>query len=91
MSCINYAAGYCAKGEPDPLEKQVDAFLKEEVEFEMPPYVMCWKQRSEISVNGAKAVKTTVRTCKMKGGGEKKIEVVKEKVLDLVSKSNNNQ
>ena len=36
MTCINYAAGYVAKGEPDPLEKQVDAFLKEEAEFEMP-------------------------------------------------------
>ena len=88
MTCINYAAGYVAKGEPDPLEKQVDEFLKEEAEFEMPSGVSSWKQRSEISVTGAKAVKITVRTCKMKNGGEKKIEVIKEKILDLVAKSN---
>ena len=44
MTCINYAGGYQAKGEPDPLEKQVDAFLKEEVKFDnMPPTVMSWK------------------------------------------------
>ena len=43
MTCINYAAGYVAKGEPDPLEKQVDEFLKDEVEFEMPKNVSSWK------------------------------------------------
>ena len=88
MTCINYAAGYVAKGEPDPLEKQVDDFLREEAEIQMPSGVSSWKQRSEISVTGAKAVKITVRTCKMKNGGEKKIEVIKEKILDLVAKSN---
>jgi hypothetical protein len=71
MTCINYAAGYVAKGEPDPLEKQVDEFLKEEAEFNMPKNVSSWKQRSEISVNGAKAIKITIRTCKMNDGGEK--------------------
>ena len=43
MTCINYAAGYVAKGEPDPLEKQVDEFLKDEVEFDMPKNVSSWK------------------------------------------------
>jgi hypothetical protein len=54
----------------------------------MPSGVASWKQRSEIKVTGAKAIKITVRTCKMKNGSEKKIEVIKEKVLDLVAKSN---
>jgi hypothetical protein len=45
MSCIDYAGAFVAKGEPDPIEKQMDAFLKEEVNFdtEMPEGVRSWK------------------------------------------------
>jgi hypothetical protein len=84
MSCINYCAGYVTKGEPDPIEQQMDAFLKEEVVFaDMPDNCISWKQHSKIKVLGAKAIKTTVRTCTLKGGEEKKVEVVEEKLFDL--------
>lgn len=37
MTCIDYAAGYVPKGESDPIEKQMDIFLKEEVIFNNLP------------------------------------------------------
>jgi len=48
MTCIDYAGAFVANGEPDPIEKQMDAFLKEEVDFEMPEGVRSWKQNSKI-------------------------------------------
>lgn len=50
MSCIDYAGAFVPKGEPDPIEKQMDAFLKEDVDFEMPAGVRSWKQNSKIQV-----------------------------------------
>lgn len=43
MTCIDYCGAFVVKGEPDPIERQMDAFLKEEVEFEMPDNVRSWK------------------------------------------------
>ena len=43
MTCIDYAGAFVANGEPDPIERQMDAFLKEEVDFEMPEGVRSWK------------------------------------------------
>lgn len=44
MSCIDYAGAFVVSGEPDPIEAQMDAFLKEEVDFpDMPPDVRSWK------------------------------------------------
>ena len=43
MTCIDYAGAFVANGEPDPIEKQMDSFLKEEVDFEMPDGVRSWK------------------------------------------------
>jgi len=48
MTCIDYAGAFVVNGEPDPIEKQMDDFLKEEVEFEMPENVRSWKQNSKI-------------------------------------------
>jgi hypothetical protein len=48
MSVIDYAGAFVVKGEPDPIERQMDAFLKEEVEFDMPENVRSWKQNSKI-------------------------------------------
>ena len=62
----------------------MDEFLKEEVVFnDMPDNCISWKQHSKIKVIGAKAIKTTSRTCSLKGGGDKKVEVVEEKIFDL--------
>ena len=70
MSVIDYAGAFVVKGEPDPIERQMDAFLKEEVEFEMPENVRSWKQNSKIQVQGNLAKKTVVRTLMMKDGTE---------------------
>ena len=44
MTCINYAAGYVAKGAADPIDQQMADFLKEEVVFNnVPPFVVSWK------------------------------------------------
>lgn len=48
MTCIDYAGAFVVSGEPDPIEKQMDDFLKEEVEFDMPENVRSWKQNSKI-------------------------------------------
>lgn len=70
MTCIDYAGAFIIRGEVDPIEKQMDMFLKEDVEFEMPEDVRSWKQSSKISVQGNEAKKTTIRTLKMKDGSE---------------------
>lgn len=70
MTVIDYAGAFVVKGEPDPIERQMDAFLKEEVEFEMPENVRSWKQNSKIQVQGNLAKKTVVRTLMMKDGTE---------------------
>ena len=70
MSVVDYAGAFVVKGEPDPIERQMDAFLKEEVEFEMPENVRSWKQNSKIQVQGNLAKKTVVRTLMMKDGTE---------------------
>lgn len=43
MTCMDFAAGFVKTGEDDPMEKHIDDFLKEEVEFEMPTDVRSWK------------------------------------------------
>jgi hypothetical protein len=49
----------------------MNAFLKEAVEFEMPPDVRSWKQHTKVNVAGNKATKTITRTCKIKDGSDK--------------------
>lgn len=83
MTCLDYAGAFVAKGEPDPIERQMDAFLKEEVEFEMPENVRSWKQNSKIQVQGNMAKKTTVRTLKMKDGTEKVLDKTLERKFEL--------
>jgi len=61
----------------------MDAFLKEEVVFEMPDNVRSWKQNSKIQVQGNIAKKTTVRTLKLKDGTEKVLEQTQEKKFEL--------
>lgn len=49
MSVIDYAAAFIKAGEEDPIERQMDEFLKEEVEFEnMLLDIRDWKQNSKI-------------------------------------------
>lgn len=49
MSTIDFAAAFVKPGDEDPVERQMEDFLKEEVEFaDMPPDVRGWKQNSKI-------------------------------------------
>lgn len=69
MSTIDFCAAFVKPGDEDPVEKQMEEFLKEEVEFaDMPPDVRGWKQNSKIQVQGHKAIKTITRTCRLKDG-----------------------
>ena len=83
MTCIDYAGAFVVTGEVDPIEKQMDIFLKEEVEFDMPEGVRSWKQNSKIQVQGNLAKKTVVRTLKMKDGREDTLTKTLEKKFEL--------
>lgn len=43
MTCMDLAGGLIKNGDPDPIEDQMNKFLKEQVEIEMPPDVRSWK------------------------------------------------
>ena len=83
ITCIDYAGAFVVTGEVDPIEKQMDIFLKEEVEFDMPEGVRSWKQNSKIQVQGNLAKKTVVRTLKMKDGREDTLTKTLEKKFEL--------
>lgn len=43
MTCMDLAGGLIKNGDPDPIEEQMNRFLKEQVEIDMPPDVRSWK------------------------------------------------
>jgi hypothetical protein len=44
MSVLDYAASFVKSGEEDPIERQMDEFLKEDTEFaSMPADIRGWK------------------------------------------------
>jgi hypothetical protein len=71
MTCMDLSGGLIPRGAPDPIEEQMNKFLKETVEIEMPADVRSWKQNTKVNVQGTKATKTITRTCKLKDGSEK--------------------
>ena len=84
MTTLDYAAAFVKAGEEDPIERQMDDFLKEDVEFnDMPPDIRGWKQNSKIQVQGNKAIKTVTRTCRLKDGSEKVLTETREREFDL--------
>jgi hypothetical protein len=40
---MDLAGGLIKNGDPDPIEEQMNRFLKEQVEIDMPPDVRSWK------------------------------------------------
>lgn len=50
MTCMDFLGGLVKKGENDPIEAQMQAFLKEEVDVEMPTDVRSWKQNTKVHV-----------------------------------------
>lgn len=73
MSCLQFCGGLVKKGEADPIEQQMDSYLKETVDVEMPPDVRSWKQNTKVHVKGNIASKTVTRTCILKDGSERVI------------------
>lgn len=70
VTTINYAGQFVQLGSNDPIDEFMTQFLKEEVEFDMPPDVRSWKQKSRINVKGTTAKKITTRYIKLKDGTE---------------------
>lgn len=84
MTVIDYAAAFVKHGDEDPVETQMDAFLKEEVVFDdMPADIRGWKQNSKVQVQGHTALKTVTRTCRLKNGEEKILTVTVEREFAL--------
>lgn len=51
MTCLDFVGGFVKHGDVDPVEKHIDMFLKEAVDFvDMPPNIISWKQNSKINV-----------------------------------------
>ena len=74
MTCMDLAGGFVKAGEDDPIQKQMEEFLKEEVKFDdMPADTRSWTQNSKVSVQGHKASKTVTRVCKLKSGEDQTI------------------
>jgi uncharacterized protein YkwD len=73
MSVVDFAAAFIRNGDQDPIEWQMDSFLKEEVDFpEMPADVRGWKQNAKITVTGHRATKTVERICRLRDGREER-------------------
>ena len=70
---MDFTGGLVRAGEKDPIEEQMNVFLKESIELDMPADVRSWKQNTKVNVQGTKATKTITRTCKMKDGSDKVI------------------
>ena len=84
VTVVDYAASFVKAGDEDPIERQMDEFLKEEVTFDdMPADIRGWKQNSKIQVQGHHAIKTVTRTCRLKDGSEKILTVTVEREFDL--------
>ena len=84
MTCIDYAASFVKSDDEDPIERQMDEFLKKEVAFDdMPMDIRGWKQNSKIQVQGHRAIKTVTRKCRLKDGTEKELIVTQEREFDL--------
>ena len=84
MTVIDYSASFVKAGAEDPIERQMDEFLKEEVQFDdMPHDIRGWKQNSKIQVQGHRALKTVTRTCRLKDGSEKVLTVTIEREFDI--------
>lgn len=84
VTVIDYSASFVKAGDEDPIERQMDEFLKEEVTFDdMPADIRGWKQNSKIQVQGHNAIKTVTRTCRLKDGSEKVLTVTVEREFDL--------
>lgn len=71
MCTMDFCGGFTARNADDPLEIQVNAFLKKDHPVPMDDEVLSWKQNNKVVVQGTKAVKTITRVARLKNGSEK--------------------
>ena len=84
MTVIDFVAGFISHDEEDHIERQMNAFLKEEVDFpEMPHDVRGWKQNTKVTVNGHHARKTVERVCRLYNGQQQRLEKHFDREFDL--------
>lgn len=84
MTTMDFCGGFAPRNEDDPIEHQVNLFLKRNVEFpEMPADVLSWKQNNKVVVQGDEAVKTVTRVCRLKNGTERTLTKQITKKLDM--------
>ena len=73
MTCMDFVGGLVSEGQQDPTEEQIQAFIKEKADVQMPSGVKSWKQNVKVRLEGSRAIKTVTRTCVMKDGSEQVI------------------
>jgi hypothetical protein len=80
LTVLDYAGGFVKTGEEDPMQRQMQEFASAEVDFgDVPTNHRGWQQKSQISVQGRKAVKTVTRTYNLADGSTKVVTVTQER------------
>ena len=85
MTCIDYAGGFTLPGEANPMETQMNDFMKQDVEFpDMPADGFTGYSTSvQCAVQGTKVSKTVTRTVNMADGSQKILKQTVEMELQL--------
>ena len=74
MTCIDFACGFTKQGEEDTMKKQMNDFMNEEVDFEMPEGALSWKQSVEVKMEGMTCTKIVTRIFTMNDGTEQPVK-----------------
>ena len=86
MVCMDFAGGFLRHGDDDPVEQQMEAFLKEQIghdDIAMPQNVLSYKQTINVKVEGQTAVKTVQRVCRLSDGREETVSKTYHKVFNI--------
>ena len=67
---VNYGEGFAAPGQVS-IQEQMQAFMNEPVDFDMPEGAGGWSQGCSCSVSGNTVTKSTTRTVNMSDGSTK--------------------
>ena len=76
MCTIDYCGGFAAPGEKDSMEEDLQAFMKEKVEIDMPEGAKGWNMKTSMKVSGNTATKTVVYTINMADGSTQEVTKV---------------
>ena len=73
MCCIDYAGGFAAAGEQSNAQADLDTFMKEKVEIDMPEGARGWSMSTSMQISGSTATKTVTYTVNMADGSTQEI------------------